>query len=140
MDYCCHFFCNQINVIPLHNISYYPTLFMPSLSYFCPAVLSHSRSYNPTSLQGVTCFDYSRSLNLVVTGGLDPAVRLWNRFVTVRPVGTLLGHRTTVVDVAIYLPLRQILSYSKDAVGISNKTTSEAKFLDYRTIPVQRYP
>ncbi|XP_067101289.1 cilia- and flagella-associated protein 337 [Osmerus mordax] len=65
--------------------------------------------------KGVQCFDYSRPLGLLVTGGLDPAVRLWNRFVPSWPVATLEGHGTTVVDLAFYQPLAQILSYSKDA-------------------------
>ncbi|CAB1313164.1 unnamed protein product [Coregonus sp. 'balchen'] len=65
--------------------------------------------------KGVTCFDFSRSLNLLVTGGLDPAVRLWNRFITTRPVAVLHGHGTTVLDVFIYQPLGQVLSYSKNA-------------------------
>ncbi|XP_046888665.1 WD repeat-containing protein 49 [Hypomesus transpacificus] len=66
-------------------------------------------------MKGVQCFDYSRPLGLLVTGGLDPAVRLWNRFVPSRPVATLEGHGTTVVDLAFYQPLAQVLSYSKDA-------------------------
>ncbi|XP_070846027.1 cilia- and flagella-associated protein 337 [Chaetodon trifascialis] len=65
--------------------------------------------------QGAKCFDYSESLQLMVTGGCDRAVRLWSRFVTARPVATLLGHRTAVLDVAIYQPVGQILSYSRDA-------------------------
>ncbi|XP_045580316.1 WD repeat-containing protein on Y chromosome [Salmo salar] len=65
--------------------------------------------------KGVTCFDFSRSLNLLVTGGLDPAVKLWNCFMTARPVAVLHGHGTTVLDVVIYQPLGQVLSYSKDA-------------------------
>lgn len=36
---------------------------------------------------------------------------------TTRPVAVLLGHRTTVLDVAIYQPVGQILSYSRDAVS-----------------------
>ncbi|XP_070783771.1 cilia- and flagella-associated protein 337 [Enoplosus armatus] len=65
--------------------------------------------------QGAKCFDYNASLQLMVTGGCDRAVRLWTRFVTTRPVATLLGHRTTVLDVAIYQPAGQIFSYSRDA-------------------------
>ncbi|KAI3365604.1 hypothetical protein L3Q82_010679, partial [Scortum barcoo] len=65
--------------------------------------------------QGVKCFDYNASLQLMVTGGCDRALRLWTRFVTTRPVATLPGHRTTVLDVAIYQPAEQILSYSRDA-------------------------
>ncbi|XP_049916588.1 WD repeat-containing protein on Y chromosome isoform X3 [Epinephelus moara] len=65
--------------------------------------------------QGAKCFDYNASLQLLVTGGCDRTVRLWTRFVTTRPVATLLGHRTTVLDVAIYQPVGQIFSYSRDA-------------------------
>ncbi|KAG8009073.1 WD repeat-containing protein 49 [Nibea albiflora] len=65
--------------------------------------------------QGAKCFDYNASLQLMVTGGCDRAVRLWTRFVTTRPVATLLGHRATVLDVAIHQPVEQILSYSRDA-------------------------
>ncbi|MBN3300586.1 WDR49 protein, partial [Amia calva] len=67
-------------------------------------------------LQGVTCFDFCKSLNLLVTGGMDHRVRLWNQYVTSRPVAVLEGHYMTVLDVAIYEPLGQIFSYSKDAV------------------------
>lgn len=53
----------------------------------------------------------------MVTGGSDRAVRFWSRFVTTRPVSTLLGHCSTVLDVAIYQPMEQIFSYSRDAVS-----------------------
>ena len=67
------------------------------------------------------CFDYSRALKLVVTGGLDPVVRLWNRYVPSRPSATLEGHLTTVLDVAIYHPVGQIFSYSRDDVSCSKQ-------------------
>ncbi|XP_075890706.1 cilia- and flagella-associated protein 337-like isoform X3 [Nelusetta ayraudi] len=65
--------------------------------------------------EGVKCFDYSATLQLMATGGCDRAVRLWIRFVTSHPVAVLLGHSAAVLDVAIYQPARQILSYSRDA-------------------------
>ncbi|XP_039991300.1 WD repeat-containing protein on Y chromosome isoform X2 [Xiphias gladius] len=65
--------------------------------------------------QGTKCFDYNASLQLIVTGGCDRAVRLWTRFVTTRPLATLLGHRATILDVAIYHPVEQLFSYSRDA-------------------------
>ncbi|XP_068161900.1 cilia- and flagella-associated protein 337 [Antennarius striatus] len=65
--------------------------------------------------QGAKCFDYDASLQLMVTGGCDRAVRLWTRFVTTRPVAVLLGHRSSVLDVSIYQPAEQIFSYSRDA-------------------------
>ncbi|XP_029311422.1 WD repeat-containing protein 49 isoform X2 [Cottoperca gobio] len=68
-----------------------------------------------TFKQGAKCFDYNASLQLMVTGGCDRAVRLWTRFVVSRPVATLLGHRAAVLDVSIYQPVGQIFSYSRDA-------------------------
>lgn len=70
------------------------------------------------SFQGVRCFDYNASLQLMVTGGCDRAVRLWTRYVTTRPTATLLGHHATILDVAVYQPVQQILSYSRDAVSL----------------------
>ncbi|XP_030610137.1 WD repeat-containing protein 49-like [Archocentrus centrarchus] len=64
--------------------------------------------------QGAKCFDYNASLQLMVTGGCDQKVRLWSRYVTTSPVATLLGHHTTVLDVAIYQHVGQIFSYSRD--------------------------
>uniref|UniRef100_A0A3B1IJD3 Si:dkey-202c14.3 n=1 Tax=Astyanax mexicanus TaxID=7994 RepID=A0A3B1IJD3_ASTMX len=66
--------------------------------------------------KGILCFDISWSLGLLVTAGLDPALRIWNRYVTSRPAAVLHGHRTTVVDVVIHQTLDKIFSYSKDAV------------------------
>lgn len=66
--------------------------------------------------KGVTCFDFSKPLNLLVTGGMDHKVRLWNQYVTSQPIVVLHEHSMIVQDVAIYEPLGQIFSYSKDAV------------------------
>lgn len=73
------------------------------------------------SFQGAKCFDYSAALQLMVTGGWDRAVRLWTPFVTTRPIAALRGHRTAVLDVAIYRPAGQFFSYSRDAVSEKKK-------------------
>uniref|UniRef100_A0A665W864 Uncharacterized protein n=1 Tax=Echeneis naucrates TaxID=173247 RepID=A0A665W864_ECHNA len=65
---------------------------------------------------------------LMVTGGCDRSVRLWTRFVTTHPVATLLGHRATILDVAIYQPVGQILSYSRDAVRGGGGLTAEIQY------------
>lgn len=70
------------------------------------------------SFQGAKCFDYNAALQLLVTGGCDRAVRLWTRYMTARPVAVLLGHSTTILDVAVYEPAGQIFSYSRDAVSL----------------------
>lgn len=57
----------------------------------------------------------------MVTGGCDRAVRLWSPFVSTHPIAALRGHRTAVLDVAIYQPARQFFSYSRDAVSKKKK-------------------
>ncbi|XP_043942680.1 WD repeat-containing protein on Y chromosome-like [Protopterus annectens] len=66
--------------------------------------------------KGVTCFDFNKSLNLLVTGGMDHKVRLWNQYVTNRPIALLQGHYMAILDVAIYESLGQVFSFSKDSI------------------------
>ncbi|XP_078509633.1 cilia- and flagella-associated protein 337-like [Lissotriton helveticus] len=66
--------------------------------------------------KGVRCFDYSSSLDLLVTGGVDHRVCLWNQYVTSRPIAVFQEHNTAILDVVIYEPLGQIFSYSKDSI------------------------
>ncbi|KAM4691166.1 LOW QUALITY PROTEIN: cilia- and flagella-associated protein 337-like [Rhinophrynus dorsalis] len=84
---------------------------------------------------GVQCFDYCRSMNLLATGGLDHKIRLWNQYVPVRPIAVLPEHNMSILDVAIYEPLRQIFSYSKDSVlkvwDISSQTCLQTLVLKF---------
>ncbi|XP_039256207.2 cilia- and flagella-associated protein 337-like isoform X1 [Styela clava] len=66
--------------------------------------------------KGVECFDYSKSLNVLVTGSLDHFVRIWNPYVEAKPICLLQGHSTGICDVVINRSYAQIISYSKDAV------------------------
>ncbi|KAK2181266.1 hypothetical protein NP493_404g02060 [Ridgeia piscesae] len=49
--------------------------------------------------RGITTFDYSNELNLVVTGGRDTLVRVWNPYVNKKPVSFLRGHQSAVKQV-----------------------------------------
>ncbi|XP_074870744.1 cilia- and flagella-associated protein 337-like [Carettochelys insculpta] len=66
--------------------------------------------------KGVNCFDYCRSLKLLVTGGANHSVHLWNRYITSWPVATFQGHHATILAVAIHELRGHIFSYSKDSV------------------------
>ena len=68
-------------------------------------------------LQGVECFDYNKKLNTLVTGSLDHTIKLWNPYVTSKPVALLQGHATGVIGVKVHEGLMQVFSYSKDAVS-----------------------
>ena len=67
--------------------------------------------------QGVECFDYKKSLNVMVTGSTDHLVRIWNPYVTSKPVAILSGHHMSIVDVKLHEGLNQIFSFSRDAVS-----------------------
>ncbi|XP_052262965.1 WD repeat-containing protein on Y chromosome-like isoform X3 [Dreissena polymorpha] len=66
--------------------------------------------------KGVECFDFSKKLNILVTGSLDHNIRLWNPYVTFKPMAVLEGHGTGVIGVKIHEGLMQVFSYSKEAV------------------------
>ena len=42
---------------------------------------------------------YSNKLNLIVTGGQDAFVRVWNPYVTKKPVSLLRGHQSPITQV-----------------------------------------
>lgn len=74
------------------------------------------------AVQGVECFDYSHNLNVICTGGVDHAVRLWNPYVTMKPVAIMKGHQSSIIDLAIHEALEQVFSYDKDGVRDSKNT------------------
>uniref|UniRef100_A0A8C5R5F8 EF-hand domain-containing protein n=1 Tax=Leptobrachium leishanense TaxID=445787 RepID=A0A8C5R5F8_9ANUR len=74
------------------------------------------KTYTWNINKGIQCFDYCKTLNLLVTGGLDHKVRLWNQYVPSRPIAVLSEHTLPILDVVIYEPLNQLFSYSKDSV------------------------
>ncbi|XP_074867987.1 EF-hand calcium-binding domain-containing protein 8 [Carettochelys insculpta] len=64
--------------------------------------------------KGVLCFDYSPEMNVLVTGGLDRLVRIWNPFVTNSPITLMKGHVTAVTHVIVNGKRNTIISISKD--------------------------
>jgi WD40 repeat protein len=72
-----------------------------------------SHTYTPDRYsipRGAHAFDYSASLNLVATGGLDMQVRLWNPYVPFPPVAVFPGHLSTVVQIAFNNSYKQLIS------------------------------
>lgn len=66
--------------------------------------------------KGISCFAFSKQLEALATGTTDYMVRLWNPYVPAKPTALLEGHYSGIIDVAIYEPLAQVLSYSRDAI------------------------
>ena len=51
-----------------------------------------------------------------MTGSADHRVRVWNPYVTSKPVAVMDGHFMGIVDVKLHPTLALIFSYSKDGV------------------------
>ncbi|KAI4562604.1 hypothetical protein MJT46_011566 [Ovis ammon polii x Ovis aries] len=65
--------------------------------------------------KGILCFDYCPDKNVLVTGGYDPLIRLWNPFFSRKPVWLMKGHQTSVTHVVVNSKGSSILfSVSKD--------------------------
>ncbi|XP_028395533.1 WD repeat-containing protein on Y chromosome-like [Dendronephthya gigantea] len=77
---------------------------------------AHDKIYTYKVVKGIDCFDFSKDLNVIATGGLDHVVRLWNPYVTVKPMATLRGHISRVLDVIIEEQRGTVYSYDCDTV------------------------
>ncbi|XP_060102791.1 WD repeat-containing protein 64-like [Heteronotia binoei] len=65
--------------------------------------------------KGVKTFDYCRENNLLVTGGLDRNIRLWNPYIPGWAVGILRGHTSPIGFLSIVHGSTKILSVSLDS-------------------------
>ena len=75
---------------------------------------------------GVTTFDYSRRLNMIVTGGLDSMIRLWNpNAVNNKLVGCMEGHISPIVILTINNLRDQLISIAE------NKVTTRSPVLPF---------
>jgi len=64
--------------------------------------------------KGIQCFDYNKNLGLLATGSVDHILRLWDPYVTTRPMAILKSHQTSVIGLFINENLNLVFSYSKD--------------------------
>ena len=59
---------------------------------------------------GVFSFDYVPSLNIIVSGGYDAIVRIWNPYVPSKPIIVLQGHKSPITQVKVNLSRETIIS------------------------------
>ncbi len=64
--------------------------------------------------KGVKTFDLSTAKNVLVTGGMDRVVRLWNPYLPARPIARLRGHNAPVFLVKIAVEDNRLFSISAD--------------------------
>lgn len=63
--------------------------------------------------KGVLSFDYSHHLNIIVTGGMDYFLRVWNPYVNNKAIVLLKGHTKPVNHVIINERKNQVISIDK---------------------------
>uniref|UniRef100_UPI00398EFF58 cilia- and flagella-associated protein 337-like isoform X2 n=1 Tax=Pristiophorus japonicus TaxID=55135 RepID=UPI00398EFF58 len=66
--------------------------------------------------KGAKTFDFCKEKNLIVTGGLDRIVRLWNLNLPSRVTGMLLGHNSPIIFLNIAAGDSRIFSISIDKI------------------------
>ncbi|XP_012936713.1 WD repeat-containing protein on Y chromosome [Aplysia californica] len=64
--------------------------------------------------KGVKVFDFSKSKNMLVTGGMDRIIRLWNPYVNWKPTAMLRGHAAPIFYLFIAEEDNRIFSISTD--------------------------
>ncbi|XP_014477253.1 PREDICTED: WD repeat-containing protein on Y chromosome-like [Dinoponera quadriceps] len=63
---------------------------------------------------GMSCFAFCEESQVLVTGGPDCVVRIWNPFVPKKAKAALLGHRSTICALVIVNAGKRLYSLSKD--------------------------
>lgn len=63
---------------------------------------------------GVETFCLNEESPLVITGSLDCALRLWNPFITTKPVSVLYGHHASIIKIFLQEQGRRIFSLDKE--------------------------
>ncbi|XP_029446002.1 WD repeat-containing protein 64-like [Rhinatrema bivittatum] len=64
--------------------------------------------------KGVKTFDFCKECNILVTGGLDRVIRLWNPYITGWPTGMLSGHPSPIAFLQITDRNTKLFSMSLD--------------------------
>jgi WD40 repeat protein len=66
--------------------------------------------------KGIETFEFCKRPSFLITAGRDKTIRLWNPYVLSKPAGTLVGHNTAIVNLAVNNEEGIIISLSEDKV------------------------
>lgn len=83
-------------------------------SVYMGDLLNKKANYYFQVHKGVLCFDYCSRNVILVTGGQDHSVRIWNPYVPKRAVAVLTGHMDAVTHICLYSERDQCFTVSKD--------------------------
>jgi WD40 repeat protein len=74
--------------------------------------------------RGINTFDYCKKLNVLITGGYDAVVRVWNPYITTKPVITLSGHKSPILHVLVNSTDENVISIAENKdIRIHDLTT-----------------
>ncbi|RVE45325.1 hypothetical protein evm_010030 [Chilo suppressalis] len=74
-----------------------------------------SKTHNMFRVEkGIQCFAFDEEAHVLVTGGPDCAVRVWNPFVPARPTVTFTGHHAAITSLVLQANGQTVYSLSRD--------------------------
>uniref|UniRef100_A0A2A4JJ24 WD repeat-containing protein on Y chromosome n=1 Tax=Heliothis virescens TaxID=7102 RepID=A0A2A4JJ24_HELVI len=106
----------------VRQVSYYKSLHCVVSCATCPDSLlmcdiQGSKTHNMFKVEkGIQCFAFDEETHVLVTGGPDCVVRVWNPFVTATPNVTFTGHHTGITCVVLQNKGQTVYSLSRDRV------------------------
>eukprot|EP00795_Rhopilema_esculentum_P000823 gene823-10565_t len=115
-----------ISLPGLHDDWVRKVKFIPNLQCFLSCTRTNNTSLYLGDLQrkkmnsyfrvrkGIYAFDYDKDNNVIVTGGPDRIIRLWNPYVTTKATSVLKGHVAPICQIIMDSEHQQIISISKD--------------------------
>ncbi|CAB1336303.1 unnamed protein product [Coregonus sp. 'balchen'] len=126
-----YFLCFKV---ALHNNWCHQIRFLPELNAVATCCASDQTSMVLTTVphsqkakihnscfqlrKGILCFDYSPEFNILVTGGFDRIVRIWNPYVNNCATSQMKGHSTAITHIVVNSSDNKIISISKDKIGV----------------------
>nr|CAD7462430.1 unnamed protein product [Timema tahoe] len=103
------------------QVSYYSSLHSFLSCAICPENSLYMRDdtgtksqYTFRSSSGISCFNFSEESHLLVTGGPDCIVRVWNIFVSSKANCVFHGHHAAICHIVLQDAGQMIFSVSKD--------------------------
>ncbi|XP_065898350.1 cilia- and flagella-associated protein 337-like isoform X2 [Dysidea avara] len=125
----------QIQYIP-HNHSFISCSASSNNSLVISDIEQKKKPYVFNLRKGVSCFDFSHKMDILVTGSMDHLLHMWNPYVPGRSIATMAGHSSTIIAVLIDDQDNAIFSFSQDGV-LMCWDLNEHTLLQYITV---RFP
>ncbi|XP_038214707.1 WD repeat-containing protein on Y chromosome [Zerene cesonia] len=126
----------------VRQVSYYASLHCIVSCATCPdsllmCDLAGSKTHNMFRVdKGIQCFAFDEDAHVLVTGGPDCVVRVWNPFVPRAPSAVLHGHHAAVLALALQGPAR-VYSLARDRVIKAWDIHGQCCIQSYIDIPAQ---